>query len=298
MAGRVAIIGGSLRGSPRDTNSNAREPNTQEHDAHDHDTRSEKQHRAPRYAFRAFREIAARLREAENRVLLLDLDGTLARLRRRPEEVRVSARAKRTLEKLAALPNMTVAILSGRNVSTLEKLVDVKSLRYFGLHGSESDRSSASISGEARKALTRAKRSARQELAGFSGVDIEDKGCGFTVHYRGADPAAIRGANQTLLAIVAPLRHALHVLNGKKVWEVLPRQIPGKGSAMKKLMAASPSAALAYIGDDEPDEPAFAVLDGHVTIHVGKNENTHARFYLRNPGEVLRFLSMIEKELR
>jgi len=35
-----------------------------------------------------------------------------------------------------------------------------------------------------------------------------------------------------------------------------------------------------------------------VTIHVGKNENTHARFYLRNPGEVLRFLSMIEKELR
>jgi trehalose-phosphatase len=238
------------------------------------------------------------LRSAEHRVLLLDLDGTLVRLRRRPEDVRVSKRARAVLKRLAALPNMTVAILSGRTVKTLEKLVDVKALRYFGLHGSEDSGGPANISGEARKALTRAKRSARQELADYSGVDIEDKGCGFTVHYRGANQAAVRGANQTLMAIVAPLRHALHVLNGKKVWEVLPRQIPGKGSAMRRLMADSPKAALAYIGDDEPDEPAFAALDGHVTVHVGSRQDTHARFYLRNPGEVLRFLSMIEKELR
>jgi trehalose-phosphatase len=238
------------------------------------------------------------MRKAETRVLLLDVDGTLVRLRRRPEDVRVSKRAKRILTRLAELPNMTVAILSGRNLRDLEKLVDVKTLRYFGLHGGEEDRKGARLSGEARKALRSAKRSAREEFAELSGVDVEDKGSGFTVHYRGADEAAVRSANEKLLAIVAPLRHALHVLNGKKVWEVLPRQIPGKGPAMKRLMADSPRSALAYIGDDEPDEPAFAALDGHVTVHVGKNEETHARFYLRNPGEVLRFLSMLEKELR
>jgi trehalose-phosphatase len=230
--------------------------------------------------------------------LLLDLDGTLVRLRRRPEDVRVSQRAREILARLASLPNMTVAILSGRNAKSLEKLVDVKTLRYFGLHGAEESKKSPRISGEQRKALRHAKRSARQKLAGFSGVDVEDKGFGFTVHYRGANPSAIQGANEALLAIMAPLRHALHVLNGKKVWEVLPRQIPGKASAMKHLMAASPNAALAYIGDDEPDEPAFAALDGHVTIHVGQNEETHARFYLRNPGEVLRFLNILERELR
>jgi trehalose 6-phosphate synthase/phosphatase len=193
---------------------------------------------------------------------------------------------------------MTVAILSGRNLRDLEKLVDVKTLRYFGLHGGEEGGTTTRLSGEARKALRSAKRSACEEFAELSGVDVEDKGSGFTVHYRGADEAAVRSANEKLLAIVAPLRHALHVLNGKKVWEVLPRQIPGKGPAMKRLMADSPRSALAYIGDDEPDEPAFAALDGHVTVHVGKNEETHARFYLRNPGEVLRFLSMLEKELR
>jgi trehalose 6-phosphate phosphatase len=289
MAGKASILTENLRGSAHGN------PGGERHEHHAHAPRRT---RAPRYAFRSFRQIAKQMRSSENRVLLLDLDGTLVRLRRRPEDVRLSERARRLLERLAGLPNMTVAILSGRNVKSLEQIVDVKTLRYLGLHGGEAERSSTKISEEAKSALRRAKRTAREELKEFSGVDVEDKGYGFTVHYRRAGEAAARSANRKLLEIVAPLRHALHVLNGKKVWEVLPHAIPGKGSAMKRLMANSPAAALAYIGDDEPDEPAFAVLEGHVTVHVGKNEDTHARFYLRNPGEVLRFLGMLEKELR
>lgn len=285
MAGKVATLGNSPRGGILET------------EIHGH-AEALKQLRAPRHAFRAFPEIIEHLRQSDSRVLLVDLDGTLVRLRRRPQDVRVSQRAKRILARLAALPNMTVAILSGRAARSLEKMVDVKTVRYFGLHGAEGDRTQPRISGEQRRALHHAKQKARQKLADFCGVDVEDKGFGFTVHYRGAGPAAVRGANEALREIMAPLRHALHVLDGKKVWEVLPRQIPGKGGAMRRLLADSPRAALAYIGDDEPDEPAFAVLDGHVTIHVGQNENTHARFYLRNPGEVLRFLDLLEKELR
>src|SRR5262249_39821114 len=145
------------------------------------------------------------------RVILLDLDGTLVGLRRRPQDVRLSQRAKRTLARLAALRHVTVAIVSGRDAETLDRLVNVKNVRCFGLHGSEENEHVPQISREARQALRKAKRSAHQELAEFSGVGIEDKGNAFTVHYRGADTAAVRGANQTLLAIVAPLRHDLHV---------------------------------------------------------------------------------------
>lgn len=67
---------------------------------------------------------------------------------------------------------------------------------------------------------------------------------------------------------------------------------------MKRVVDDWPAAALAYIGDDEPDEPAFAALQGHVTIRVGQNPKTHARFFLQTPGEVLRFLSMLEREMR
>ncbi len=252
----------------------------------------------PQYAFRAFHEIAAQLKNAKTRILLLDLDGTLVRIRKRPEDVRVSKKAKALLSRLAALPNTTVAILSGRNAKSLRTLVDVKTIRYFGLHGAEQAGKRAPIAGEQRKALRDAKRSVRRNLAELPGINFEDKGHGFTVHYREAEPAAIREADQALQAIMAPLRHALRVLHGKKVWEVLPLQIPGKGETAKRVVADSPSAALAYIGDDEPDEPAFAALDGHVTIRVGKNPQTHARFFLKSPGEVLRFLNMLERELR
>jgi trehalose-phosphatase len=293
MAEKAAVLVDNLRGSVREP-----EAETPEREGHEKDVRHEGDRLAPRYAFRAFHDIVAQLKGAPKRVLLLDLDGTLVGLRRRPRDVRVSQKAKRILQRLASVPNLTVAILSGRDAQSLERLITVRNVRCFGLHGSEEQKRATRISREARQALRKAKRSAQQELAGFSGVAIEDKGSAFSVHYRGADVAAVRGANQTLLAIVAPLRHALHILNGKKVWEVLPRQIPGKGSAMKRLLAASPKAALAYIGDDEPDEPAFAALEGHVTIHVGNNRETHARFYLRNPGEVLRFLGMLERELK
>src|SRR5262249_44824451 len=147
---------------------------------------------APRYAFRAFRDISAQLKNAPNRVILLDLDGTLVGLRRRPQDVRLSKKAKRILERLAALRHVTVAIVSGRDAETLDRLVNVKNVRCFGLHGSEEHERAPQISREARKALRKAKRSAHEELAEFSGVGIEDKGNAFTVHYRGADTAAVR----------------------------------------------------------------------------------------------------------
>lgn len=267
-------------------------------DAQRNENRLIRDRRYPRYAFDALREIVSQLKEAKTRILLLDLDGTLVRIRKRPEDVRLSKKAKTLLARLATLPNTTVAILSGRNAQSLRSLVDIHAIRYFGLHGAEQGGKPPRVRGEQRKALRQAKRSARRNLTDFRGINVEDKGYGFTVHYREAEPATIQKADQALQALMAPLRHDLHMLHGKKVWEILPRQIPGKGETMKKVVADSPSAALAYIGDDEPDEPAFAALQGHVTIRVGANPQTHARFFLKNPGDVLRFLSVLERELR
>jgi trehalose-phosphatase len=264
--------------------------------------RPEEHHHEPRahpaYAFRAWSEISERLKAAEPRVLLLDFDGTLVRLRRNPLDAKLSERAKKILQRLACTPKVTVAIVSGRSARVVQKLVGVEEVDYFGLHGSEQPGAEPKVSGEELRALHSAKKTVRKRLREFAGVGMEDKGLGFTVHYRGAGDAAVRGANQALLATVAPLRHALDIHNGKKVWEVLPRQIAGKGSAVRKMMEQFPDTArVMYIGDDEPDEKAFATLHEHITIRVGRFEQTHAHFYLRNPSEVLRFLNRLSKEL-
>jgi len=251
------------------------------------------------YAFKAWDEIAERMKTSDPRVVLLDFDGTLAPLRKDPTATKLSQRAKRLLRRLAATKGVTVAIVSGRSARTVRDLVGLDQIGYFGLHGSENIKNSPDISLEERRALQSAKRWARRGLRDFQGVGFEDKGLGFTIHYRGAGNAAVRGASQALLAAMAPLRHALNIHNGKKIWEVLPRQIAGKGFAVQKMVAQFPTTAgVLYIGDDEPDEKAFAALDEHITIRVGKSEATHARFYLRNPTEVLQFLSKLGRELQ
>ena len=92
--------------------------------------------------------------------------------------------------------------------------------------------------------------------------------------------------------------HALRILNGKKVWEVLPREIGGKWGVVERVMREMPEGAgIIYIGDDETDEEAFRVLPDQITVAVGKRSGTRARYYLPSSASVLRFLARLEKEL-
>jgi trehalose-phosphatase len=190
------------------------------------------------------------------------------------------------------------AVVSGRRIKDLQTLIDVNGIRHFGLHGAEQPGKKTELSKIARHALTTAKREARLRLAALPGIWIEDKNFSFAVHYRGASPATVQAANEMLLQLLAPLRHSLHILNGAKVWEVLPRDIRGKGAVVAALRQQMPPAILSiYIGDDDTDELAFAALTNQITVRVGRKRGTHARFYARNPASVLAFLLRLEKEL-
>ena len=52
-----------------------------------------------------------------------------------------------------------------------------------------------------------------------------------------------------------------------------------------------------FFGDELSDERAFAVLPGGITIYVGQNLHTRARFFLRDPDEVMAFLLKLEAEI-
>ncbi len=253
--------------------------------------------RGARSALRAWPEIAARLRSAERWALLLDFDGTLVKLRSRPENVRTPRRVKQILGRLARRPGLMVAIVSGRKVRDLRRIVGVAGVHYFGLHGAEGETGRASLGKSKRAVVERAKRSARARLKGLTGIWIEDKGPGFAVHYRGAHPAAAEAARAALCELLAPWRDALYVLNGKKVWEVLPLENRGKGAAVKRVMKGQPGGTCAvYVGDDSTDERAFEALRDQITVRVGERRGTKAHFYVRTPADVLRLLARIERE--
>lgn len=254
--------------------------------------------RSPRSVARAWPEIAARLRRSRQCALFLDFDGTLVRFERRPANVRLPLRTHRILERLAHNHHFTIGIVSGRRIKDLQALIDVPGIRHFGLHGAEQVGKKTEVSKLARRALATAKRQARLRLAALPGIWIEDKNYSFAVHYRGAAPATIAAASEMLLQLLAPLRHSLHVLNGAKVWEVLPCDIRGKGAVVAALRRQLPAATpCIYIGDDDTDELAFVALADQITVRVGRKRGTHARFYVQNPPGVLAFLLRLEKVL-
>ena len=255
-------------------------------------------HRDARPLFRAWPEIRARVRAAKGLALFLDFDGTLVKLRRRPGEVRMPRRAKRILESLAWHSDVFVAIVSGRRLRDLQTMAAVPGVHIFGLHGAEQVGKRTTLSKTARRALAVAKREARAELGILPGVWLEDKVLSMAVHYRGARPAIVREAESILLRILGPLHRSLFTINGEKVWEILPREIRGKGATILEMLAMKARRTLAiYVGDDGGDESAFAALPNQITVHVGKKSNTHARFRLQSPAEVLRFLTRLEREL-
>lgn len=250
-------------------------------------------------ALKRARRILPRLREAPKTALLLDCDGTLLPLRRHPSEVRVPAQVTKLLRRLVDNPRLFVAIVSGRRVRDLKTLLDIKGLRYFGLQGAEWDRGRARISTATFAALRAAKQAARRSLRVWPGIWVEDKGLTFSVHYRQANQTARNAASVALAALLQQWGDALHVLNGSRVWEILPKEVAGKSSAVLRILNDLPPGTPAiYIGDDGTDEPAFKVLEGQITVRVGDPRATYARYYLRTPSDVLRFLTQLEKELR
>jgi trehalose-phosphatase len=239
-------------------------------------------------------QIARQVRTARHIILFLDFDGSLVPLRELPEQARLGPDGRRILTRLARHPRITAVIISGRQRDDLRRRVNVSGALYLGLHGWEGSNSAVRKKSMQRRLRPVARMLARQ-LGQEPGIRIEDKEAAIAVHYRGAHRNAIRRAQRTLRAVLKAFPADLHCVRGKSVWEIMPRAIQGKNTAVQKVLDACPFAPVCiYIGDDHSDEKAFAVLPQGLTVRVGPTQQTRARFRLRNPGEVMRFLNALE----
>jgi trehalose 6-phosphate phosphatase len=252
--------------------------------------------RGSRHLFDRWAEVSRRLRRARHVMLFLDFDGTLVPLRIRPADVWLDPAVRRRVERLARHPRLTVCLISGRRLADLRRRARLAGVRYLGLHGWERE-------GRAQRAapefLVRLKRVVGKLLGPLPGIRMEDKGFGFVVHYRGARAAAVRRARVLLGECLRPCQGQFRLLKGKKVWEILPVEVAGKGAAAREVLAELDRSPLPiYVGDDTTDEAAFEALRAGITIRVGPARQTRARYRLRSPQEVWDFLARLEAEIR
>lgn len=200
-------------------------------------------------------------------LLALDYDGTLAPFRAERDEARPPDAVLAALRRIAACPAARLAVVSGRPVAGLERLLDLDPLpELHGSHGWERRRAGGAredraLPAEAARALAAERE--RLEAAG-DGARVEPKPSGLALHWRGlaADEAA------ALEARVAPRWRAFAAREGFALRAFdggIELRRPGrdKGDAVRDLLAETPrGAAVAYLGDDETDEDAFRALGG------------------------------------
>ncbi len=253
--------------------------------------------RVAHHLFESWPLVVRAIHHAKHLALFLDFDGTLVPLRRRPSDVKpLDIPLRRVLRGMSKHRRITVSVISGRPLAELKKLVPVPGVRLLGLHGWEG-RAVPPLD-EERQLVRQAKRTLDHRLAGIPGIWVEDKGLGLAVHYRDASPITVRRARRIIDEVVGDVGPQIHMMEGSKVWELLPRQIEGKGSATTFLLSKLPSETLPiFVGDDATDESAFQVLRHGLTIHVGNGHRTRAHFLLRNPEEVEIFLLKLEAEI-
>ncbi|HEX5484003.1 MAG TPA: trehalose-phosphatase [Terriglobia bacterium] len=248
--------------------------------------------------FDNWKTISRRIHQANHLLVLLDFDGTLVGFKRRPEEVRLDLSMRRVLALLAKHPRVNLGFISGRRRADLKGRVRVPGARYWGLHGWEGDGGIPWNPGSRQK-LVRARGLLSQAIHGLPGIWIEDKQASLVLHYREAPISAARRAIAAARKIAADIQPPLKILAGKKILELMTPELEGKGAAVRRLASSRGSGTLAiYAGDDTTDESAFAALRKGLTIHVGENRDTQARYRLRDPEEVHAFLDRVSKDFQ
>lgn len=206
--------------------------------------------------------------------LFLDFDGTLVDIAPSPCAVVVPDDLVALLQRLTDMLDGAVAIISGRRIHDLDRLLSPLKAVAAGVYGAEL-RLQPTGPIETTEALLPAAviRDVMEFAARLDGVLVEDKGTAVAVHYRHA-PARQAAIETGLLRIVDRDRQSLSLSRGRMVYEVGPSGAT-KGRALETLarLPQFSGRQAVMIGDDAPDMSALAMaarLGGRAYVVAGE----------------------------
>lgn len=222
--------------------------------------------------------------------IIFDYDGTLVNFKPLPHLAILTPELINLLKELISFQKVSIAIISGREKSFLEKTFQSLSVQLVAEHGAwyfppekTGWVSMFTSSGEWKTHII-------NHLNEFSkrvpGSFTEEKEFSLVWHFRNADPAIGLNAAREMLDELSQIsaNRGFFVQRGEKIIEVREYGI-GKGKAALKLLP-SDSQNIYVFGDDTTDEDMFREMDDSVTsIKIGKSE-TIAKYRLNNPDDV------------
>jgi trehalose 6-phosphate phosphatase len=237
--------------------------------------------------------VEERLIAAERVRLFLDYDGTLADFAPTPEYVNPDPEVVDLLARLAGHPRFRVAVVSGRRLADVEKLVPVPGVLLAGTYGVElrlpdGERIDRVAYETVRPSLEAVKPKWAALIEGLEGFFLEDKGWALALHARFAEAEEAEEVLAAARAIADEVPPDLfRILGSYRFLEIGPL-LAHKGRTVDYVLVRYPwpGALPVYLGDDDKDEEAFGVIQAHggVAILVGRElRETQADARLESP---------------
>jgi trehalose 6-phosphate synthase/phosphatase len=243
-------------------------------------------------------EILGKYRQAPQRVIFLDYDGTLVPFSRIPELAVPGPQTMRQLKSLAENPKNSVVLISGRDKNFLEEWFGTLNVHIIAEHGAfqkwpggewmcslDPDQSWKQIFLPVLQRYTDR----------CNGSFIEEKFSSLAWHYRNSplEIGMVRANDlkEELRTLVAH-ENKLHVLEGDMVVEV-KRTGFDKGVAVSKFIADKSIDFIMALGDDRTDEDIFRALPpDSITIKIGVTTSM-AKYNLKSQLDVSRFIEKL-----
>jgi len=247
---------------------------------------------------RTLEQALARLAREPHLLVACDYDGTLAPIVDVPAEARPRRESVAALRALAALPDTSVAVISGRSLHDLAALSRLpEEIHLVGSHGTEFDVGFArALPPEALALRDRVTEDMHAIAAPRPGVLVEHKPAGVALHYRQASDEDGAAALTAVRDGPAQLP-GVHAREGKRVIELAVVHAD-KGFALDAIRHQVGATAAMFVGDDVTDEDAFSRLTGpDLGIKVGSGA-TFAELRVDDTDDVARLLARLVEARR
>jgi trehalose 6-phosphate phosphatase len=257
---------------------------------------------SPRNCAVAMRQNVEKLLLSDEPVaLFLDIDGTLLDVALTPSTVHVPAFLPELLDKLSARLSGALAIITGRPLSEVDRLLKPSKFVGAGVHGGQMR---LTPTGNIERLTPEFDPGLQAEIKkivrDLPGVVFEDKGSGIALHYR-LVPNLQEPLMDLLEALLPLYPDQFKICGGRKVVELLPIGF-SKGRALSSITSLPPFAnkTPVMIGDDISDVDAFNAaedLSGFGLKVAGENFSPEESSF-QGPADVLDWLQMLARSRR
>ncbi len=206
-------------------------------------------------------QAALDLLAAPDCALFLDFDGTLVDIAPMPDQVIVTETLRSALPVLQARLGGRLALVSGRPIGELDKLLAPLAFPAAGVHGMQRRGLDGVLRLLPPPDFTLVRREAGRLAALYPALWVEEKHGALALHYRQAPELQAECTGAMATAVLAS--PGLVLMEGKMIVEVKSNAV-SKGTAIRDFLAEAPflGSRPLFIGDDTTDEAGFAHVQG------------------------------------